>query len=374
MTVISSIILISAVLIYALRVLFFITGSLRMRKLSSETKESEYFPYVSVIIPSRNEEENIADSVKSVAANEYPADKFEIIAVNDRSTDKTGLILQQLLGEVSNLKIINVEKNQKSGSLKGKPGALQAGMDIAQGEIILMTDADCLVRSGWINAVVRNFQDRKIGLVPSFVIVTGIRIFEKIQAIEWIFLNTMAMAAVGWGQYLGCYGNNLSVRKETLDKIGGYRNIPFSVTEDLALLKAVIKSGSEARYILDYDAVVYTKPVDTFKEYIRQHHRWANGGMGLGWRAAIFVVSTAVQWLGLIVSITQGAWIWFIAIILTRLLGDFFIILYPLRVLKQNRLKYWVFPTIIFLMLLEPFLPILLLNQNIVWKDQTFRS
>ncbi|MGA2298150.1 MAG: glycosyltransferase, partial [FCB group bacterium] len=147
----------------------------------------EYYPFVSVVIPSRNEEHNIEACINSISQNNYPIDKYEIIAVNDRSTDNTLGILRQLSNVHVNLKIVNITENNKNKNLTGKPGALQAGINTANGEIILMTDADCVVNQNWIKSLVNTYYDSSVGLTASFTNINGKNIFENFQALEWIY-------------------------------------------------------------------------------------------------------------------------------------------------------------------------------------------
>lgn len=82
-----------------------------------------------------------------------------------------------------------------------------------------MTDADCIVHPDWIRTIAECYADDNIGLVASFTLVGGKRLFDIIQSVEWIYMNTMASAGVGLNIPLGCYGNNLSVRKKCMKKL-----------------------------------------------------------------------------------------------------------------------------------------------------------
>ena len=367
-------IFISATFIYGIRSLIFHIGAAIERRRSFAEKVIDEYPFVSVIVPARNEEENITACIDSLAANFYPRDKFEIIAVNDRSEDSTAEIMNKLEERYSNLKIVHVEDESSDKNLQGKPGALQHGIDRAQGDIICMTDADCIVNPNWINRIVKEFNDKDISIVASYTEIIGDTFFRNVQEAEWVMMHTMASGGIGLNIPLGCYGNNLSVRRKNLDAIGGYRGITFSVTEDLALLTAIINSGGKARYLISPDSAVITKPMHKFSEYMRQHHRWAVGGMKLGWKAAIFVLSTLALWLGIITSLVTGNYIWSAGLLATRLILDYSLIMASLRILKKPGLNLWIFPAIFFLMIMELTLPFLLLKKNIVWKGRIFRN
>ena len=369
------IIYIVSVIVFLIRTLMFLYGALHhnWRKISI-FKSIELKPKVSIIIPCRNEENNIENCIRSVFANKYPINKFEIIAVNDRSTDNTEIILNTLKLEIPNLFIVNINNENRKENLRGKPGALQSGIDQCSGELILMTDADCLVSNLWIETIVNEFNNPEVGLVASFTGVKPIGIFSKYQAVEWVYMHIMACGGIGLKQPLGCWGNNLSVRKSVFDEIGGYDKIKFSITEDLALLKEVFNRNYKLRYILRPESKVETSACSTLREFIRQHHRWVIGGKALGWRAVVFVMTTVAIWLGIFLSIITSSWSSLIIILLIRILCDFLLTSMAALKLKIKNLVWWIIPSIPIIILMELIAPFMLLSSNVEWKEQKFKS
>ncbi len=361
------------ILVFILRTLFMIIGNRKEHSKNKFLYNQKSLHFISVVVPARNEEINIENCIRNIMKSNYPKDKFEIIAINDRSTDNTLSILQNLAVEFPNLKILNIKNDSEKNNLKGKPGALHQGILSSKGEIIMMTDADCQVNPNWISTIEQRFSNPEIGLVPSYTIINDKNIFDKLQALEWVYMHTMARAGVGNNNPLGCYGNNLSIRRTVYDKIGGYPNIKFSVTEDLALLKAVFKSGYRINYVCDYNSTVTTVPCHTFNEYILQHKRWAVGGIDLGKDAVYFVFTSTMIWLGLLTSILISNQYLFFAVIFTRILCDFFVLKPVLKILKKEKLLLWILPSIIFFMIMEIIIPPLLLDRKIIWKGQTFK-
>jgi cellulose synthase/poly-beta-1,6-N-acetylglucosamine synthase-like glycosyltransferase len=348
-------------------------GYFNGRKLKFNLENSEYHPFVSIIVPARNEKNNIENCVISLFESTYPRDRYEVIVVNDRSTDETGEILSKLACQFTGLRIIEVTEDSADRNLQGKPGALQFGIEHAKGEILLFTDADCQVGRKWIEVMSGYFADPEVGMIASFTNVINKNLFERMQAIEWIYLQAMATAGLGLGHPLGCYGNNLSIRLKDFKDVGGYRKIKFSLTEDLALLTAVSKRGRKAGYICQNDTMVFTKPCRTFGEYLSQHHRWALGGMELGWKAVVFVITSLALWGGLIISVVTGDPLWLILPAI-RISGEYLMIYSSLNKLRVPELKKWTFFAIIFFLLMEPVIPILLLSKTVSWKGQVFNK
>jgi cellulose synthase/poly-beta-1,6-N-acetylglucosamine synthase-like glycosyltransferase len=363
-----------SVFIVICRGLFFSFGAFLERRKHNLNFTNSSLPMVSVIVPARNEEQHIANCLESIARNNYPIDKFEIIAVDDRSNDNTANIIKGLSEKYLNVKLLQVFHPSTEINLQGKPGALQAGIDIAIGDILLFTDADCIVGENWIRTITDVFQDKSIGLVCSFTYIDGKKFFDIYQSIEWIYMHALGAAGIATFQPLGCFGNNLALRRSDFMKFGGFRGIEFSVTEDLALLQTMIANNKKARHLCNPDSKVITAPCKTIKEYLSQHHRWAIGGLNLGWRATFFILSSVAFW----VAVILGAIFLrpeFIALVLAaRMIGDLSIIYPSLKALKLSKFYKSVILSDLLMIIIEVTVPFLLLDKEIVWKDQVFRT
>jgi len=362
-----------AIFLFSLRTVILIYGGSVTRKKSTENLTNNYQPFVSVIVPARNEEKNIENAVNFLSNSDYPIDKFEIIAVDDRSSDKTPEILNLLKEKVKNLKVVNVKEANKESNLKGKAGALDNGIKQARGELIMMTDADCEVNPKWISTIVNHFSNPKVEIISSYTNIKGNRIFDKIQSVQWVYLQKMASSGPTFNFPLGCFGTNLSIRHNTYKEIGGYGNIPFSVTEDYALLKAVMKRGGIASYLTNPDATVATNPSVTFTELVSQLRRWSRGGFDLKWVAFFFVLSSVAVWSGLIISLVIGNYPIFATLLLIRLFGDFLLISPSLIGIGKSNLIKWTIPAVAFFLMMELLIPPLMLNTKIQWKGQIFK-
>lgn len=357
---------------YLIRTLIFKIG-FEKQYLLNKTKNSFSDLSVSILVPARDEESNVETCIHSLTNCEFPNDKYEIIAINDRSSDKTSSILHKLTDSVKNLKVVDIESDLQKGNLKGKAGALQIAASNAGNELLMMTDADCTVHPNWINTINNQF-DSKTGLIASFTLIKGESIFDKIQAIEWLFLHTMACGGVGVGLPMGCYGNNLSVKKEVFNAVGGYKNIKFSVTEDLALLLSVDKLGYKTKYLCDYESSVETIPVQGMSEYLKQRKRWVLGGKALGWKATAFVVFSLTVWLSLVWGIYCNDLNIIMLTLFSKILMDSVLIYKPLKEMKKLKLLPYLPFAIMFFMIMELVAPFLIINKKVVWKGQTFQT
>lgn len=367
--IMSSIIIVGIVLVL-LRTAYFLTGSLRARRWEEYTEDRQIaqHPFVSVIVPARNEEATIAECIRSILANTYP--HYELIVVDDQSTDSTLAIVQSLKERIApNLKIISTTGSM--GNLTGKARALAAGFEAAHGEIFLVTDADCRVPPTWIETLCAPFTNPQIGFVASFVAVQAERWFEKFQQIEWLFNNTLARASLAWGIPLGCFGNNIAIRKSAYERIGGFQNIPYSLlTEDLALLLSVCQTEYRCVYLLTPKAYVFTYPVANLRAYLRQHYRWIHGGKALGWKGWLFVFVTYLFWITIAMSSLLNGWYPLLLFVGKLSLDAALLVPSIVRLKKTELLHPSTLLHLAILQLLELSLPFLLIPQQIEWKNR----
>lgn len=364
-------ILVIAAVLYGARTLFFWTGHVRHGR---DRRRPDLPGKVSVVIPARNEERTIGRCLEALSRSDVDMSLVEVIVVNDRSTDSTGTLLDAFVPVYPWLRVVHRTSNADHPNLQGKPGALQAGFDKAVGDILLMTDSDCAVHPQWIATMASAFHDPKVDLAAGFTLVQASTFLERVQAVEWLFTQTMARGGIGNGVPLGCFGNNLAVRRSAYHAVGGYEGIRFSVTEDLALLQALSAYGSRIRYVCEPEATVTTLPVDSMGEYIRQRHRWARGGMALGWRASMFVIASAMLWVGFIASALEGSWIWFVFFASMRFIVDASMVGFTVLRLRQPALLPIITPALFLLIPTELSLPFLILQRRVVWKNQVFTS
>ncbi len=263
------------VFLYFSQIAIFLIGA---NKLFKKTKAENDLPKASVIVAARNEEENILDCVRSLDALEYPHDKLEIIIVDDFSEDKTNELVSEFIADKPKYKLI--QPTEKLVERPGKANALANGIKISKGEIILTTDADCVVSPTWAKTHASYYASEDVAFVGGFTTQTRGSLFESMQALDFIFLLGVAGGTMNLGKSLSCIGNNMSFRRSVYYKVGGYESIPFSVTEDFALVTKIAKlEGYRNIYPLDKNTLVRSKACKTVKEIYWQKKRWGVGGL-----------------------------------------------------------------------------------------------
>lgn len=276
---------------------------------------------VSVVVPVRNEANNLPHLLSDLLQQRY--DDFEVIVVDDHSTDNTVAVIENL-----NPATIRIIKN--SGN--GKKSAIATGIALAQGEIIVTTDADCRVHKHWLAGVNAAFSSDKIKMVMGAVsIAESKNIFARMQQLELASLMGTSAASLQLGFPTMCNGANLAFRRQVFLDVNGYDgNLHIASGDDEFLMRKI-----HARYP---DSLAYnpSDPVITLSQstpslFFQQRLRWASKwkfNSSIATRAlAVFVFAVQIISTYLLFQATLGD-VFFLWLFLIKVLADLFIILH----------------------------------------------
>ena len=326
--------------------------------------------FVSVIIAARNEDANLYDCLDSVANQSYPVLLYEIIVINDGSTDGTETICSDFIKRYPHMKMIHAKDDSIIG---GKANALAQGIEAAQGEIILITDADCTVQRTWVEQTANRYSS-KIGLIGGFTVQKATNPFEGMQSLDWTFILGMAAATAGLGIPLGSIGNNLSFRRSAYDQVGGYRKLKFSVTEDYTIVQAIVGLNKwKYLYPIDLRHLVESKPCPNFQFLIRQKHRWGKGGLDMKPAGLAIMVIGYLMHISPWIILFGGGVIQACAAFIIKFIADYVFLYHILdRVDRKEDLCWFSWFEIYFMtyVLLLPFL--VFFGGKVKWKGREF--
>ena len=261
-----------AILAVVLYAVFMGYTSWRWKKMPDTTiPESPPETFVSVVIPARNEAGNIVACVGSILQQEYPADLSEVIIVDDHSDDATC----EQIGQFADDRIKAIRADNQSF---GKKKALEAGIGIAKGALIVTTDADCTAPPKWLATIVAVYESRQSAIIASPVIFQpGQRAIEHFQCLD--FVGTMVLTGVGirhrWF-YLG-NGANLAFPKSIFEALNGYSDIDHIASGDdlLFIHKVAHHYPSRIHFNKSLAATVSTQPQQSLRSLFWQRIRWA---------------------------------------------------------------------------------------------------
>jgi cellulose synthase/poly-beta-1,6-N-acetylglucosamine synthase-like glycosyltransferase len=231
-----------------------------------------YTPPVSVMVACKNEELVVPGLVASLAALDYPAGRAEFFLVDDGSSDDTGVLLDRHTADRPSFRVIH--RGPDAGG--GKSGALNEALERAEGDVIVVFDADHQPRPDVLRRLVRHFEDPEVSAAQGRCEIANAdeSVISRVVAIDYLagyHVNEYGRQALF---ALPAYGGaNCAVRTEALREIGGWN--PVSVTEDTDLTMRLRLRGDRVRY--DVTAVDEEQGVVTVRRFWRQRHRWAMG-------------------------------------------------------------------------------------------------
>jgi len=256
-------------MLYIILLIVLIVGWTRqMRRDINTSKSSGDAPVVSVIIPARNEGKCIGLLLQDLTKqHDY---RFQAIIVDDHSEDDTREVVRHEADRDNRFQL------HRSGGV-GKKEALSQGIDLAQGSIIVTTDADCRVGEDWLAGLRACFVDEHIQMVFGGVRMANQTFFEKVQAIEFLSLIGVGAATAAIGLPTVCNGANLAFRKTAFESVHGYQgNLHIPSGDDEFLMKKILqKYPGGLRFVNDPRTVVTTAPNADLRQFINQRIRWA---------------------------------------------------------------------------------------------------
>jgi cellulose synthase/poly-beta-1,6-N-acetylglucosamine synthase-like glycosyltransferase len=233
----------------------------------------------SVVIAARNEEKNVRDCLAGVLNQTIGPLRYEVLLVDDRSTDRTTAIALEISKRAPNLSVVLVSETPQGMSPK-KYAVLQ-GIQRAKNEIIVFTDADCRVPPGWLQTLDLHFGPRT-GLVQgitSYAYLPGMnKTFFGLQALDFCSHAVVSAAAIGAGFPINSNANNLAFRKKAFDDAAGYgkNGAVVSGDDDMLLQRIWKKTSWQIEYMTEAAGAVLTLPTPTLKAVFEQRKRWGS--------------------------------------------------------------------------------------------------
>ena len=236
--------------------------------------------HFTVIIPARNEASNIKACIDSILLQDYPSDYFEVIVMDDFSEDDTAFIVEAFKGEHPNVHLLSLADYFKPGELNSfKKKAIEKAVTFAKGSWIITTDADCTVPKQWLNLYNQYIQKNKPVFIAAPVMFTAEPgVLSEFQVLDFLALQGITAASVGAGKHSMSNGANLAFEKSAFIAVGGYQGVDHIASGDDMLLMHKMKATltGSIGYLFHPNAIVLTKPMDTWKGFIMQRIRWSS--------------------------------------------------------------------------------------------------
>lgn len=372
--------------LYAILIFSFAIGFVRLKefKLKNSTSKTKF----SIIIPFRNEAENLPQLLQSITVLNYPKELCEFIFVDDDSDDNSVEVIQKVLDTISlksettrtDIKIIDNIRVSNSP----KKDAITTAIQHAKHDWILTTDADCLLPKNWLNIFDSFIQLNNPKMVVAPVNYhTKNSFLHRFQLLDFMSMQGTTIGGFGIDFPFMCNGANLAYKKDEFIKLNGFEgNNHIASGDDVFLFEKFKKSSPDnVWFIKSKEAIVSTFPVDLWKELINQRVRWAakTGNFKsirvklIGLLVLVVNLSILFNFLGAIfqqISYTKP-----LTLFTFKLIIDLILFIPTIRFFKQEKafIKSYFFSTILY-----PFFSSWVIYKSIFsnyqWKGRNFKK
>lgn len=377
---------ITIIIVYLLLIGLFVYGfdkveDFKLQDLEAKTK-------FSIAIPFRNEANHLTQLLESISKLNYPKNRFEVILINDESTDNSVKIIEKVLDtesfkknftQTDAIKIIPNNRVSKSP----KKDAINSAISIAKHEWIITTDADCVLPKYWLDTFDELIQTNILNCVVAPVTYNKQHsFFYRFQTLDVLSLQGATIAGFGINKPFLCNGANFAYRKSVFKALNGFDgNTDIASGDDVFLLeKFVTKDAKKVKYIKSTKAVVKTVPVSNFRALIQQRLRWASKTSK---NPNLFS-----KFIGVLVFLTNLLCVLMIPLVIFKILAikiaialfvikwsiDFLLLFKTSRFFKQETLLLsYIFSSILY-PFFSSYIVILSLFKSYKWKDRAFRK
>lgn len=311
--------------------------------------QGEILPSVTLIIPARNEEKYIGSLLDDILQQNYPADKLQVIVMDDFSTDSTAEICREKMSARAHWKLIPLIKPQGNAY---KKAAITQAIAVASGEIILTTDADCTAGPDWVLQMVS-------AMLPDTGLVSGPVCmwddgswFQQFQALEFIGLISIGAASMTRNQPNMCNGANLAYRRQVFYEVGGFEGIDHIASGDDELLMHKIQATGKykVRFQKAKEAIVRTAPCTSFTQFVNQRIRWVSKSTHYKNTSITFIMSLIYLAMlsipvSVILAVLNPEYIFLPCfLLLLKIIPEAFILFSGTRFFGRKELMFWFLP------------------------------
>jgi cellulose synthase/poly-beta-1,6-N-acetylglucosamine synthase-like glycosyltransferase len=317
---------------------------------------------ISVLVPARNEAVNIARCIESLAQQSYPRHRYEVIVIDDDSTDGTGDIVRALNFPGLAVRCLPLaDIPGKGGGRAYKKRAIETGIAAATGELIVTTDADCLFHHDWLITLAAFYEEKGAKFIAAPVrmgvpthpdrssVLPDPGMLTIFQTLDFITLQGITGASVYKRFHSMCNGANLAYQKSAFVEVGGFRGIDAIPSGDDLLLmhKIYIRYPDQVFFLKSPAAIVSTQPETTLPRFIHQRVRWASKADRYDdkriSRVLLLVYIVNLMFVLLAVAACWNSWwLWLLVIGLVAKTAVEFPFVYPVaRFFDQQALMRW---------------------------------
>ncbi len=272
---------------YALLIIFYTVSWKQMPRFvpaASQLSDKDSVE-ISIIIPARNEAANIKACLDSICRQSYPSHLYEVLVIDDYSTDDTASIVKNY--PATNIRLIALQDILQNGIINSyKKKAIEIAISTATGQLMVTTDADCIVPEKWLQTIAEFYGQTNAALMVmpvAFLPITqsngmGAKLLSIFQSLDFMVLQGITGASVYKKAHSMCNGANLTYTKKVFEEVGGFKGIDHIASgDDMLLMHKIFGLYPEkVLFIKSPEVIVQTQPAPTLKAFINQRIRWAS--------------------------------------------------------------------------------------------------
>lgn len=322
---------------------------------------------ISLIIPVRNEKANLNRLISNLDEIKRPECGFEVIFADDHSDDGSSELLNQFAIEYEWVRVVRLK------DVAGKPLALDTAIQSAGFSIIATTDADMILNTEWLQFLETQFSyGKNLSMLCGPTVSDSDGFLGSVQQTDWMYMMAMASGSLRSGHPFTAIGNNMAFLKTDYLELGGFRNLPFSITEDFALFRLFLTAGKRVTFPSSSQNIHITQSNQSWQELVSQRKRWILGGVKSPVRSWLLVISAAGLHLSLLFGWIINPWLTVFSSG-TKVTGDFLLIREFTRQtgMRFSRKSFFVFELVYPIINLT--IPLLaLFSRKIKWKGRAY--
>ncbi|MFD0932622.1 glycosyltransferase [Psychroflexus salinarum] len=263
----------------------------------------------SIVIPMRNESDNLPALFRSISELSYPKALFEIILVDDDSQDDSWKLTREFQTHYPDIKVYLISNSE--GNFTPKKNAIHKAISIASKTYILTTDADVLLPTHWLEIYDSTLQQTDADLLAGGVVVAKRASFlSHYQHFDMLSLQAFGLGSFARNHPVICNGANLCYRKQAyLDADVNLGKEKIASGDDVFTLQSFKRKGYAIEYLSNPESVVWTMAQESFGEFWQQRRRWARKTTSVDswYMKGVGILVTLMQ-LALVLSMFLGFW------------------------------------------------------------------
>lgn len=357
----------------------FCVGFEKLPKPKSNTAINQPTTTFSIVIPFRNEAKHLPQLLQTLALLQYPKGAFEILLVNDASTDNSEALITNFstANPQLHIRLLINQRHSKSP----KKDAIQTAIQTAKHQWIITTDADCLIPELWLDTFNNYIQSYKpVMLVAPVTYIVQSSFLNQFQWFDMMSLQGATIGGFGIGKPFLCNGANLAYKKSVFINSNGFNNNnTIASGDDIFMLENMVsRHPKRVHYVKDVAAIVYTHAQPNIPDLIQQRKRWASKTKA--YRYPFSKLTGVLVFLMNALVITLGLWscfgdinvIYILCLFIAKCSIDFILIFKSASFFRQtNTLKWYVFSAVLY-----PFFCTFIVGASIFssykWKGREF--